>query len=481
MLWRGIGSICPRVARGMAVKPGASPVPKPRSFEERMKKLQEEISADKAASDKDGRSEDDSGATASGKAMGGHHATPSGPQITKGTQTLAQRLSQSLRDPLRAKDFLGHVAKGELLIDCHHHSKVLSFKNRKAILSDDAMSNLIEVIQLSDTNWYEKFSILKGGEDNFCTGADPRTIAANLAVDSSSGALKDQLLRVSQAYLLTYLITLSPKQRIAILDGHCIGQGAALALAHTHQANGTSTGRHLRVATNRTVLSFQHAHFMGLFPGNGCSYFLPRMPGNIGLYLALSGVRLNAADCIYSGAASHFVPSHRLGKCLKALAEAVGPRQDNDVMPDQIEAIVASHSLNPDHTSFKSMTGEPSYFTRYSMLELTDPTHLEAEAEAIDRCFGQTSVEDILEALAATDSPWSRRTLANIQQMSPTSLHTTVELFRRGVSCSLEECLRTEWRLAHQLFTRPDFFEGVAPHSEPEKPNPETRNPEPGT
>jgi len=71
----------------------------------------------------------------------------------QGTQTLAQRLSQSLRDPLRAKDFLGQVAKGDVLIDCHHHSKVLSFKNRKAILSDDAMANLIDVIQLSDTNW----------------------------------------------------------------------------------------------------------------------------------------------------------------------------------------------------------------------------------------------------------------------------------------------------------------------------------------
>jgi hypothetical protein len=66
-----------------------------------------------------------------GKPMGG-----------TGTQTLAQRLSQSLRDPLRSKDYLGTYDKGEITIDCHHHSKVIMFKNRKGYLSTNAMENL---------------------------------------------------------------------------------------------------------------------------------------------------------------------------------------------------------------------------------------------------------------------------------------------------------------------------------------------------
>ena len=69
-----------------------------------------------------------------------------------------------------------------------------------------------------------------------------------------------------------------------MLDGHCVGQGAALALAHTRLPQPAATlpvGRHLRVATNRTVLSLTHAHFLGLFPGMGLSFFLSRLKGNV--------------------------------------------------------------------------------------------------------------------------------------------------------------------------------------------------------
>lgn len=175
-----------------------------------------------------------------------HAATKKG--AGGGTKTLAQRLSQSLRDPLRSKDYLGTVDKGEFTIDCHHHSKVIVFKNRKGYLSPNAMENLTgphffhtcclprcplrtvcrsllvialasgvfspllrtcpskpctsavladrkvrwiqcacrmiktyadagcsgaELIQVSDTNWYERFSILKGGEEGFCAGLLP--------------------------------------------------------------------------------------------------------------------------------------------------------------------------------------------------------------------------------------------------------------------------------------------------------------------
>lgn len=70
--------------------------------------------------------------------------------IGGGTKTLAQRLSQSLRDPLRSKDYCGTVDKGEITIDCHHHSKVVMFKNRKGYLSPSAMENLTGVLPLPD-------------------------------------------------------------------------------------------------------------------------------------------------------------------------------------------------------------------------------------------------------------------------------------------------------------------------------------------
>mmetsp|Transcript_26353 Transcript_26353/g.86589 ORF Transcript_26353/g.86589 Transcript_26353/m.86589 type:complete len:500 (+) Transcript_26353:491-1990(+) len=401
---------------------------KTRSFEEQLKKL-------KAQQDQSSSAHNEESAAPT---VAGH-----------GTKTLAQRLSQSLKDPLRSKDFLGQVDKGEIMVDCYHNCKVFSFKNRRGTLSEEALRSLKDIIQLSDCNWYEKFTIFKGGEESFCMGLDVRALAMNR--DNRPHELDPQHVQ----YQLGWIIAKSSKKRLALMDGHCIGAGAALALAHTSQ----SGKGHMRIATSRTVLSFQHAHFLGMSPGNGCSFYLPRLKGHIGLYLALTGARINGADALYAGAASHFVPRNRLDKCLKALINSPA-----DVSSEQVDAIVADHSASFESTKEltclpKTFDSPPSYYARYSMPGVTEPTHLEENQEAIDRCFGQQSVAEILEALQQERTPWAQSTLERLQLMSPTALHVTFELFRRGASCELEECLRTEWRLVHRKWQ--DFKEGV--------------------
>jgi len=197
--------------------------------------------------------------------------------IGGGTKTLAERLSQSLRDPLRSKDYLGTVDKGEITIDCHHHSKIIRFKNRKGYLSKDAMGSLTELIQLSDTNWYEKFSILKGGEEGFCAGLLPAQGPHQIGLHADLDAKCLQ-------YRLGWLIARSKRRRMAILDGPCLGAGATMALSHwspdeaeafkaqtlgantqetTSEKSQQKDGKHLRIATGRLQLSFQNAHFLG--------------------------------------------------------------------------------------------------------------------------------------------------------------------------------------------------------------------------
>jgi len=100
-----------------------------------------------------------------------------------------------------------------------------------------------------------------------------------------------------------------------------------------------------------------------------------------------------------------------------------------------------------------------SYWQRFSMQGAAEPAHLKAEFVNINRCFGQTSVEAILGELCALDTPWARQTLERLQMMSPTALKITFALLRRGASCGLDECVRTEWRLAHRSW--PDLAEGV--------------------
>lgn len=166
---------------------------------------------------------------------------------------------------------------------------------------------LADIIKISDTNWYEKFSILKGGGESFCAGLIPPPA-------STAGRYRDAEVQ-GLLYRLAWLIARSNRRRIAVLTGPCLGAGAAIALSHWNpdeaQAFKLSTlgqdGRameartpasvganHLRIGTGQMQLSFQNAYFLGGYPGVGASYFLPRLRGHIGTYLALTGTNAPA-------------------------------------------------------------------------------------------------------------------------------------------------------------------------------------------
>jgi len=383
------------------------------------------------------------------------------PTVGQGTMTLAQRLSQSLKDPLRAPGFLGTVSRGDIEIECHQQCKVILLKNRKGIIDADNLANLVELFQASDTNWYDQFTVFKGGEDNFCMGIDLRSLAQWGRAMPGKPAQQMELLE--NLYQLAFLIAKSPKTRIACIDGHSFGAGAPLALCHLdHAKKPAGDGKfasNFCITSTRTVFSIQAAQFLGMFPGCGASYFLPRLKGHIGMYLALTGVRLNGADCLYAGIASHFMPPDRMKNCLKELGEL----EDSELR--DYKAILDAYATSPTSTkAFKTfdVRDPPSYLQRYSAVGYTDPTHLERNQEAIDRCFGQSSVDEILEALKQEDSAWSKPVLQAINAMSPTSLYTTFELLRRGSSSStLEESMRSEWRLAKRMWEQKDCFEGV--------------------
>jgi enoyl-CoA hydratase len=92
-------------------------------------------------------------------------------------------------------------------------------------------------------------------------------------------------------------------------------------------------GRH-RVATERTRFAMPETG-IGLFPDVGGSYFLPRLPGELGLYLGLAGRRLDAADCLYCGIATHYVESAALAALESALAE-ISPTETADAAVSEI-------------------------------------------------------------------------------------------------------------------------------------------------
>ncbi len=230
------------------------------------------------------------------------------------------------------------------------------------------------------------------GERAFCAGGDVRAVwEAGKAghVAGEPGQLTADFFR--EEYRLNHLIYHYPKPYIALLDGVTMGGGVGLSI---HGSIG--------VATERTLFAMPETA-IGLFPDVGGSWFLPRLPGGIGLYLALSGERLKAPDCLYAGLATHWAPAERLPLILDALERA-----------DWAQGLAgARRALSP-------LTCHPG-----------EAGILPALRPAIDRCFaGKDSVEAVLQALAREGSDWSKATLATPRKRSPTSLKSPSSSWR---------------------------------------------------
>jgi enoyl-CoA hydratase/carnithine racemase len=152
---------------------------------------------------------------------------------------------------------------------------------------------------------------------------------------------------------------------------------------------GISVHGAFRVATEKTMFAMPETN-IGLFPDVGASFFLSALPGSLGSYLALTGARLGAADVLYTGLATHYVPS--------------------SFIPELIRKLEACDSAAAVREACDSLAADPG----------TPP--LAAVRPTIDRCFGNDSVEEILAALQGMpESDWAQDTLGGLSKMSPTS------------------------------------------------------------
>ena len=249
------------------------------------------------------------------------------------------------------------------------------------------------------------------GERGFCAGGDIRTLYDNAL---EGGRLAREFFFIE--YRLNELLFRYPKAVVAIMDGVTMGGGV-----------GISRPARFRVATERTTFAMPETG-IGLFPDVGGGWYLPRMPDHIGLWLAMTGARIKAADCELVGVASDFVESDRLPE-LKAAIVAD---------PAAVERLL---------TEFEGDPGRPS---------------IAAHQDEIEKVFGQPSVEAIVGALEAADSDWAREQLAVLRSKSPQTVKVAFRQLKLGGQAkSFAENMAMEYRIASRVVTRPDFTEGV--------------------
>lgn len=190
-----------------------------------------------------------------------------------------------------------------------------------------------------------------------------------------------------------------------------------------------------RVATEKSVFAMPETA-IGLFPDVGGGYFLPRLPGRLGYFLALTGFRLKGRDVHHAGIATHFVDSEKLSQLEEDLLSLKSPSKEN--IADVLETY---------HTQCTAEEGKP-----FALQE-----HL----GRIDRCFSASSVEQIIENLEREGSPFSLEQVKVISKMSPTSLKITLRQLTEGASRSLQDVLTMEYRLSQACVGGHDFPEGV--------------------
>ena len=217
-------------------------------------------------------------------------------------------------------------------------------------------------------------------------------------------------------YRLNHLLFTYPKPTVAIMDGITMGGGVGISLPCQ-----------LRIATENTRYAMPETS-IGLFPDVGGGWYLPRLPGRVGEFMALTGARLDGSECHYLGLATHYVPQASL--------------------PDLVERVVK------DPTRIGGGIGA---------LAVTPPDAKIADnLPAITRCFATYRLEDIVAALKADGSDWAGAELATLETKSPLSCKVSLRLMEEGARrASFEDEMRAEFALASRVVRTHDFREGV--------------------
>ena len=266
-----------------------------------------------------------------------------------------------------------------------------------------------------------KLVVVRGeGGKAYCAGGDIRAIT-----EVPGGEMQRTFFR--EEYRLDHLVGSLAIPYIAIMNGITMGGGV-----------GISVNGRFRIATEKTMFAMPETG-IGLIPDVGGGFFLPRLSGQLGMFLGLTGHRLKSWDCLHAGVATHAVtedPVESLTNTLEQLASSKDKVSEEDVQQalDNLNSPEAANHV-------------------FSLAEHT---------EVINRIFGSDSVETIVRLLREEKTPFAAKALKSIEAASPTSLKVAFRQIREGAGLkSLGEVLQMEQRLVLRCCEDKDFYEGV--------------------
>ncbi|WFL76186.1 enoyl-CoA hydratase/isomerase family protein [Altererythrobacter arenosus] len=246
----------------------------------------------------------------------------------------------------------------------------------------------------------------------FCAGGDISFLRNSALNDGGVSGRKF----FHDEYQLNHQMFTYEKPIVAFMDGITMGGGVGIAMPAK-----------FRVATENTRFAMPETG-IGLFPDVGGGWHLSRLEGRLGQFLALTGARLDGAECHWAGIATHYLPSDMLAEAKARIIDK----------PDRIAGILSE------------MPGTPP------------EARLAGNMAKINRLFASDSLEEIVAALEADDSEWAAKERDTLGTKSPQTCKVALRQLAESAALSdFAENMQMEYRIASRVLTRPDFAEGV--------------------
>ena len=249
----------------------------------------------------------------------------------------------------------------------------------------------------------------------FCAGGDIAFLRNSALNDGGVSGRKF----FHDEYQLNHQMFTYEKPIVAFMDGITMGGGVGIALPCQY-----------RVSTENTRLAMPETG-IGLFPDVGGGWYLSRLGGRIGQFLALTGARMDGAECLWSGLATHYVPSEMLDDIKARITEK----------PDRIRGILSEPVGTPPEA------------------------RIEKNAVNIARHFASDTYEDILASLEAAiedGDEWAVKERDTLGTKSPQTCKVALrQLAQSAQLADFADNMQMEYRIASRVLTRPDFAEGV--------------------
>jgi enoyl-CoA hydratase/carnithine racemase len=315
------------------------------------------------------------------------------------------------------------LSESEILFDLKDGLGIITLNRPKALnaLTHGMILELEKVIPGWEKDPAVKAVVLRGaGDKAFCAGGDVTNLYRE-GTGQAAGTLRRDFFR--DEYIVNRRVYRYAKPWISLIDGIDMGGGVGLSVHGSHS-----------VASEKFLFAMPETT-IGLFPDVGGGYFLTRLQGALGTFLALTSHRLKVADGVWARIVDAHVPSAKMNELQAALGAADLSGSDAN---RKVDAVIAR---------FTADAGAPT---------------LPAMMVDIDRCFSAETVAEIEAKLKRRGGEWAEKQLAALLKLSPTAMAITLEQLKRCANRSFEDSMTIEYRMAqHCMRPDHDFFEGV--------------------